>query len=313
MFKYDESQIKEIIKGITKKDINIKPIGNHHLKRHLVYYVEDTNGNNCVFKLYCKKNRCNREIACLKLLANYDVACPKLIDYGVLEDGTEWVLLEHIKGEVLEKVLNTISEKDLCYIYEQMGEELGKIHSIGTFKYFGNWDENCNSIDKYTDYYSFFKKRLASVLKELLTQDLPNKELHRKGADLLISRLSILKDNIEPRLCHNDFDERNVMVYKNQNKWRLEAIIDFEQGLPCDKDKELINLYFSLLDRNIRYAKAFRKGYQKYLKIDDERIIKKRDFYRLYTGLNICSWANKRAPDYYKVGLKLIKEYIENS
>lgn len=311
MIIYNDKKVKEIIKKITKKKVEIKPIGNHHLKRHLVYHVKDVKGNDSVFKMYCKKNRWNREVSSLELLPKYNVLCPKLIDFGSLEDETEWVLLEHKKGKVLEKVIHEIDERDLYSIYEQMGEELGKIHSINVFNHFGNWGKNCENINGYKDLYSYMVAYIDSIFKELFKQDLPEKEIHKKGAELLRSQLDILKVKIKPRLCHNDFSERNILVYNKDDKWRLESVIDFEQSVPSDKDKELINIYFDLYNRNKNYAQAFRKGYEKYLAIDDEKLIEKRDFYRLYTGLCICSWAMKQAPDYYNEGLNLIKEYVE--
>lgn len=54
-----------------------KPIGNHQLKRHLVYKL--TSGTEeYVVKIYYKKNRWNREIASLKLFEHTEVLAPRI-------------------------------------------------------------------------------------------------------------------------------------------------------------------------------------------------------------------------------------------
>ena len=129
-----------------KCHVNIKPVGHHELGRHLVYHVTNDNSLSVIFKLYYKKNRWNREVASLKLLTGSDVLCPGIKSYGILDDGTEWIIFEYLDGECFENIKDIIDEKSKTNILFELGNELGKIHSFRVFDFFGTWDENGKSV-----------------------------------------------------------------------------------------------------------------------------------------------------------------------
>lgn len=310
MFEYTEGQIKKITESIFKRDVHVKPIGNHELKRHLVYHVTSADGLSAAFKIYYRKNRWNREVAALNILCGSNVLCPHILGYGTLEDGTEWIATEYIEGKSFEKVKDLIKREDMIEIYMDIGRELGKIHNKRIFKYFGNWDENGNSIDKIEEYITYFKGQVDIVLSDLFKQHLPDEELQKKCSLKLLDNLHVIRDVKEARLCHNDFNERNMLVKYSNGKWRLAAVLDFEQCIPSDRYKDLADIYEPLCIEDYEYGEAFREGYEEYMSIDDG-FYKKKDIYRLFTGLWICSWAFKYAPDYYKTGIKLLERYVK--
>ena len=306
---YSDEQIKEIISKLLNENIEVIPIGNHELKRHLVYRVKNKNRIIGVFKFYYKKNRWNREVASLRFLEGRDVKAPKILKFGKLEDGTEWLFMEHKEGEVFTKVKDAMSEGNVKEIYEAMGEQLAKIHSLKTFDFFGNWDEDGNSIDSIKDFSMVFRKNVNAVLKELFDQHLEEEPLQRQCAEILKGKLNLV-DNVKVAHLHNgDFGERNILVKKVGNEWQLSALIDFEHCVPYDRDSEIIDCYYKLLDENQKFADAFKSGYEKYMKFSDD-LEKKKELYELYSGLSICSWAKIQAPDYYLEGIKILKKYL---
>jgi len=306
---YSDEQIKEIVSKLLNENIEVVPIGNHELKRHLVYTVKNESGIIGVFKFYYKKNRWNREVASLRFLEGCRVKAPKILKFGKLENGTEWIFMEHKQGEVFSKVKDSMGEDNSKEIYEAMGEQLGKIHSLKTFDFFGNWDENGNSIDNIKDFSTAFRENVDAVLKELFDQHLEEEALHRQGAEILNRKLNLVDDVKVSHLHNGDFGERNILVKKVDNKWKLSALIDFEHCVPYDRDSEIIDCYYKLLDENKKFAEAFKLGYEKNMKFSED-LEKKKELYELYSGLSICSWAKIQAPDYYWEGISILKKYL---
>jgi aminoglycoside phosphotransferase (APT) family kinase protein len=301
-------QTKEIVSKLLNANVEVYPIGNHELKRHLVYRVENESGIIGVLKVYYKKNRWNREVASLKFLEGSAVKAPRILRFGKFCDGTEWIFMEHKEGEVFSKVKDSMSEDNAKEIYEAMGEQLSKIHSLKTFDFFGNWDENGNSIDNIKDFSRIFRKNVDAVLRELFDQHLEEEPLQRQCSEILKGKLNLVEDVKVAHFHNGDFGERNILVKKADNKWKLSALIDFEHCVPYDRDSEIIDCYYKLLDENQKFAEAFKRGYEKYMKFSDD-LEKKKELYELYSGLSICSWAKIQAPEYYWEGVKILKKY----
>ncbi|MBA1333641.1 MAG: hypothetical protein HPY66_0034 [Firmicutes bacterium] len=288
----------------------ITPVGNHELERHLVYRLDKGRRLPLILKLFFKKNRWNREVASLKTLAGSRVKCPELKGYGVLDDGTEWLITEYMNGEIFFNVKDSIDLDNRASIYEQMGEELGKLHSFKDFDFFGNWDEECKSLDYSCTYSEVFIRRAEMTINNLLGQCLPEHKIHKRAAEVIRQNYRKVSGVEKAVLCHNDYDERNVLVSRIDGEWRVEGIIDFEQSLPWDRDRDIVELYYSLLIEGSGLEQAFLKGYNRYSAIE-ESFFEKMGYYLLCAGVNICSWSYGIAPDYYHRGMELIRDFLE--
>lgn len=298
-----------IMKKIIEEPVILTPVGHHELSRHLVYRIDGQNKKPEIFKMFFVKNRWNREIATLKLLAESQVKIPRIISYGVLENKTEWLITECFEGMPLDTVIRNIQNENLRSIYMDIGRELGKMHSYQTFEFFGNWDEHGNSIDKNSDFKSVFIRRVKTVLDQLFDQKLPEESLQREAAKLLWDKVPLLEGISVSRLCHNDYNLRNIMVKNVDGFWSLEGIIDFEQSFPWDKDIDLVYLYHKLTKEDVKLRDDFMRGYEEYCQIGDD-FYKKIDFYLLYMGLYICSWSYNPAPEYYRQGVNLLSSLV---
>lgn len=310
MFNCSHEEIENKICTILGKKVQAKPIGNHKLKRHMVYLVKDRNEILGVLKLYYVKDRWSREVGTLKILGEANIKCPRIIKYGKLSDETEWLFMSYVDGEVFEKVRDDISEENLKEIYLEIGEELSKIHRVKTFKFFGTWDENCKPINVDDDFEVRFRKKSNKLIEETLKQHLLEEGLQRKAGDR-IRELSYLVAGVKDgNICNGDFGDRNILVKKVQGKWQLLAFIDFEHTFSYDRDSDLIGYYCKLNDKNKEMAENFRVGYEKNMDINKD-LYKKRELYDLYDGIGTCSWAKLQAPDYYLEGVELLKKYIK--
>jgi Ser/Thr protein kinase RdoA (MazF antagonist) len=187
-----------------------------------------------------------------------------------------------------------------------MGIELGKIHSYRTFDFFGEWDENGNSIGNVNQYMVFFQSYAESCAAEIHMQQLPERNLLDRAILFLRDNYSVMKGIKESRLCHNDFNGRNVIVEESLEGWKVKGIIDFEQCVPGNREIDIAMLYHTYFLNDSSLERAFLKGYSRYLNIERE-FYSRLNYYLLYIGVYICSWAYARAPEYYMEGIELIK------
>lgn len=306
MLLYTDIEIRNVLeKIIGHRNFTETPIGNHELKRHWVYRIDFQNRNSLVFKLYYINNRRNREIAALSLLNGTNVKCGSIVDYGTLNNGEEWMLFSYIEGEIFDKVEGNIAKNHRLKIFEDMGSQLGQIHGRKIFNFWGDWDEYGNSINHVKDYYEYFVSSREYRMSEIMRKELPQKKLLKEAIDIIRENYNIIKSIEESRLCHNDFDGRNILVKKHNQQWELNGIIDFEQSIPGNIEIDIANLYVKYFLENPSYEKAFFKGYNKHYHLN-EGFYKRLDFYKLCIGLDICSWAFEQAQDYYKKGIDLI-------
>lgn len=304
---YNIEEVHKLVEHLMGREVTIKSIGNHDLLRNSVYLV-GYGEKNVIFKLYYKRNRCNREIASLKILENSKTKSPVLLDKGLIEDDIEWIFISYLEGIPLHDLIEELSEAEILDVMNAMGKELSIIHDVMKFDYFGEWACKQNGFYKNSNYKDVFCNKLQRIEESLSFQNLPDYNLHKKGVEYIYKNMDILDDVKIGHFCHNDFDDRNILVKKENGKWKLSGVIDFEHSMPWDVDADFISLYGKYFLKHKDWEKAFFTGYgsEKYKKTE---FIEKMNFYLVYRGLEICSWSYKRALNYYKEGINLIESY----
>jgi len=233
---------------------------------------------------------------------------PKVHKWGVCEDGIEWILSEYRPGNLLEEVLDDMTQAEQLMVYKSVGDQLGRIHKSFTFDKVIDFNSDQSYKDRFDEFYCLMDYYLDEAIKSIEGNKTEDYQLLRITYENLKESIKVLNGNVTLRLCHNDFGERNILVNKINDHWEVSAVIDFENTIPSDGDFELVRYYLELKSRSLELAEAFRIGYEKHLKIDDLSLDKKKEMYRQYFGLEICSWSKDVAPEYYKVGLKYIMD-----
>ena len=107
------------------------PIGNHELRRHLVYKVKTIDGE-FVFKYYYQDIYGGREISTLRLIDDVNIKHARLIDSGTFGEEREWLMMELLDGMPMDKIMKRLDRENLLEIYKDMGIELAKIHELKT-------------------------------------------------------------------------------------------------------------------------------------------------------------------------------------
>jgi len=309
--RFSRKEMQKIISEILDKDVQVLPIGNHELRRHLVYKVISDNYD-FVFKYYYQKNFGNREIASLKALQGSTLHIPDLVSYGQFGDNREWMLTNYIKGSPLIKVFHHIPRNKQLELFMQMGTELSLIHNYKDFDFFGEWDEDCLAINDHVTFLDAFMDSTEKTFNTIRNKTLPNQELLQKGCQFIMDHKDVFLSVTKAHLTHLDYDPRNILVRKIQGEWHISAVLDFEQSKPWDKEADFVHLYLKHFYKDPELEVAFMKGYQLNSTLSPE-FHEKLDIYMIHQCMNICTWAFNNAPQYYDQAFKVLKRLLSKS
>lgn len=306
MLTYTIKDIERLIYNILDVEpTQIIPIGNHELKRHLVFCIE-CNHKKLILKLYYKANNASCEMAALKKTYRHGVKVPELISGGSFE-GVDWILIGFREGKTLQEVWDQISFENLEEIFQSIGHEFKKIHNISFGQSFNSWDKNKKHILGFDSYKDQFLKNIDGYHDKISKKSLYEKDLMLEGLDTLYNKVSEFEDIEEPRLVHNDFSARNIIVRKKKDKWVLNAIIDFENSMAGNLEEDLAVLYQKHFLDNKALEKSFFDGYGEI----NSKFFERLDIYLLKRSLDVCTWANQYAPAYYRENINIIKEILK--
>lgn len=286
---------------------NFIEIGHHKLGRHFVYLINDEKGRSYVLKIYGKAFRFCNELIGLNLLRN-KVKCPNVLKNGDTFSDSEWMLMSKIDGVILDNIWNELSYKNKALIMEEMGEILGKIHSLYEYDYYGTWEESGTSIINHHFYLEYRKDSDKSIIRNIQKQDLPFKDLLNNSYEKLTQHYENICSEHSPRLCHHDYSARNVMVKQEGDLWRVSGIIDFEHCYPDDLYIDFTDMYHTVFLDEPNMKEYFFKGYKKHIYIKNSTLENKMYYYLLNKGIFICSWSYSVAPEYYMQGVELLKK-----
>ena len=264
------------------------PIGNHELKRHLVYefYIENIP---YIIKVYYKSNRVLREVEGLKIAQKLEIPCPNIIEYGNLNSGFEYIIMSKCQGEIMYKKMLSTEEK--MPLYEKIGEYLGKINSY-----------HMNNMDNFKlKFINSMKKHIEEIRKmNLKSIDL---RVLERSYDYFMKNIEVMDfSNIPIGYCHNDFDERNIMIHEES----ISAIIDFEIFGKGNVELDLMSLYWKVLHKNKELEESFLRGYEKYITLSDE-FHKRKQLYYVEEAVGNCTWSYEQANDYFNDNIEFLR------
>ncbi len=286
---------------------NVTEVGHHKLGRHLVFSIDDEKHRSYILKIYGKAFRFCNELIGLKLLSN-KIKCPKVLKSGDAFTEQEWILMSKIDGTILENVWDELCSENKASIMQEMGEILGKLHSLYEYDYYGIWKECGTFIINHQTYLEYRKDSDRSIMRNIYKQDLPFKELLNSSYERLIQCYEDICSIYPPRLCHHDFSARNVLVKNEGSQWKISGVIDFEHCYPDDPDIDFTDLYHTVFLDEPWLKEHFLKGYNKYMNTKVDELEHKMNYYLINKGLFICSWSYYVAPEYYLQGVELLKK-----
>lgn len=309
--RYSRHEMQAIISNILRKDVTLLPIGNHELRRHLVYKVKTSDGD-FVFKYYYQDIYGGREISTLRLIGDQNIKHARLIDSGTFGIDREWLMMEVLDGMPMDKIMKRIPRDNLLEIYVDMGKELAKIHELKTFDFFGSLKEDITFVTPHTSFKEAFLDQNTYYYEKIINCSQSAKDILLLAIKKIEQNLDLLDDVTEARLTHFDFSPRNIFISKNNNKRELAAVLDYELCRPWDKNSDFSHLILRDFPDNPDIEEAFFKGYLEFSSLDAS-FHHTLDFYMLNLCITVCSWAEEIAPVYYETALNKIIKLLNES
>lgn len=296
--RYKREEMKLLINNILGANCEVLPIGNHELKRHLVYMV-NTDADKYVFKYYYRENACNNEIYTLKLLEDTDLPVAKLIDHGMIGDSNEWILLSFIKGVPFSKHFRSIDEESRKSIFIEMGEILSKIHQIPVEEVLFAGEAN---------YRDALEKSLNGYVSDIkkMKKDVPIVQIALK---YLNESMEIFETAVDGCYCHRDYDGRNVLILRNEEGWSISGVLDFEKSMYWDRSYDFTFMFINHFYEHPEYTKYFVEGYTKNMELPSN-INELLKFYMVYDCIKALSWCKDLSPEYFEKCLKIIQDIL---
>jgi len=195
---------------------------------------------------------------------------------------------EYINGESLEYVLNQYIVKNFNFnkskfinLFSSLGDILLKLHNI-KFNFF---QDNIINIGKQSalTWLDLFKSRLEIQIQEAKRNKFElDKEIEKYFKDFE----SLIEEENEAILIHNDFQWKNIIVNDEATQIKVNGIIDFDEwalGVRAQDFAKMELITFKLLD-NINLKNKFYETYSKSYRIDND-FNKKIELYCIYSLL----------------------------
>ncbi len=207
---------------------------------------------------------------------------------------------EYIRGKPLFQLINQyISEgknshtNKFISLFNNLGEILGTLHKI-------QFDTYCkNIIDIGKKKKSSYTEFLESELDRKIQQARKNQiEFTDEIRDFYKNNISLIEDETEFVLLHNNFYSQNIIVKEEVGSIKVNGIVNFDNWCVGSRAQDFIKIEYWILKpiNNPSLNNSFYKAYSNFYHINNE-FMRKIDLYKLFWLL-----------DEYNIEFELIKK-----
>lgn len=210
-------------------------------------------------------------------LLAHDPALPvsRLVAEGVLAPDWPYLISEWRAGQSVGELRAELSQQTMAAIAAETGHMARRLHRLpldATEKLRPNWDAFINRLEK---------QRPACTELHAQAGHLPAHLVAQIDAFLLPSA-ELVDRRATPKLLHADLTADHILLTKEQNNWRISALIDFGDAIVGDPLFELIPAYLDLFDGDKELLQIFLQTYGLGGKLDEKQAIKLLNFCLLH-------------------------------
>ncbi len=195
-----------------------------------------------------------------------------------------FTIQEYFHGKSLKDLFNQYTTEDLSFskskfltLFNNLGELLGKLHTIS----FDSFQEHIYNIGKKSEINWL---ELINLEFEMESQEARRKKLgyDNEIKTFLKDNISLLEEENEPVVLHNDFQWTNLIVKDSPTKIQINGIIDFDDWRVGVRAQDFVKMEFFTLKpiNNVDIRESFYYGYRKNCNIGQD-FFKKLDIYSL--------------------------------
>ncbi len=197
---------------------------------------------------------------------------------------------DYIQGKTLDNLLKQYASENRVVdtpkfetMFKNLGKFLGILHEIN----FDSFYEDISEVgkDNKKSWQEIFNKKLNSEIQEAKRNkldDIQDVENYFKENE------SLIEEEFEPVLLHNDFQCQNIIVQDDFGVIRINGLIDFDDFCIGVRARDFVQInYLTLQPLNENsLTNAFYRGYKKYHSIDKD-FMKRIEIYSLFWLLKL--------------------------
>ncbi|MFP4401769.1 MAG: phosphotransferase [Candidatus Nanoarchaeia archaeon] len=217
------------------------------------------------------------------LLSKHEIPTPQVIIYdnSSTQIKNPYIILREVEGKPIKEVITTLSEIQKLELYSNLGEVVGRIHSI-TFDMFGESLDmktvgKSNEANKKGPFHSWIDMHREIINSRLkLFRNSSFEDLIKPIQYYFKNHSHLFEYDVVPRLLHTDLNQKNIFINKNQ----ITGIIDFDDAIVGHSEEEIMRIEGAHFTNNSQLKEAFLRGYTSIVDLD-ENYEKRRIFYYL--------------------------------
>lgn len=186
-----------------------------------------------------------------KLLQDNNIPTSNIIKYSpentVLK--RDYIVIEFIESIPMNDP--SLDNENLDYIYEDLGKITSRFHKIKNDRFGWLRNNEWGLNDKWSDFVCNFANEVADKLEQYELVSLNDINAFRQ---VFSSNIDVLDEIKTPNMIHTDLWQGNVLLSKNDDRYKVAAIIDLDRAIFGDKYWDLSTPWL--------INDAFKKGYK---------------------------------------------------
>ena len=175
-------------------------------------------------------------------------------------------------GKSMYDVIQTIPKnmyhsQSLLALFKESGKMLGKLHNDVQFDSFYNKINEIGDESKKNDWIDLFELQWSTNIEDA-SQYNAFKPLLPKLENYYKKYLSLVEDECEAVLFHNDYQIQNLIVeenmelgYDNSNKFSITGVIDFDNWRIGPRAQDFVKMEYWSIQGDEQWKKEFFSGY----------------------------------------------------
>ena len=144
-----------------------------------------------------------------------------------------YLLMSHVAGHLWADVKKVAALEEFQSVYLDLGRAVAQLHTI-QYDSFGEIDSH-GKVEA-------LEKNYSTALAGRAKQRIQNPRHQEQFLSLLQQNERLFNEVGPPRLTHEDLNPGNILLKKNNGKWRLAAIVDFDSAWAGGFESDLARL-----------------------------------------------------------------------
>ncbi|MEK6885426.1 MAG: aminoglycoside phosphotransferase family protein [Nanoarchaeota archaeon] len=270
--------MEKIIPEIIEKEFKAKTLEIIRINEGFSHYVYSIKFNKKPFEAIIRFSNnkkeeygLGKEKWVIETLSKANIPAPKIYAFNNSENG--YIILEKFRGQRLDSIWDSLNKKDKLQLTEEIGKLAAKMHNIeleafGKILSEGKIEEDIpfkfRKAGEEIEFDKSLRYNLVEFMKDfarLVSYSSVSKETALKAINQIITNLHEIRYEGKPRILHGDFHTGHIFVEKNNEKYEITGLIDFEFAKSSTPEYDFIKLHRQGFFDDKELFNALQEGY----------------------------------------------------